>query len=413
MKKIYIITDNFPYGEGEKSFLLPELAYLKKKYKLSIISCARMADKKNVDMETKLDSDIYVQHYGWEDVKGIEVIKYIPAFLVSRITWNEVWRIIKSRNYFLRRVKSCMFFYANAVKFYKWMKEKGLFEKETIYYSYWYNSHLLSLLMKRRFKLKVITRAHGYDLYTERTDCGWQPYKHFMDKRVDMVCFISEYGYKYYLKRYAADIFNTYKYHLCRLGTEQRDACLADTRKNGFLLVSCSSLIPLKRVELIIEGLAEIEKADIRWVHFGAGDKMDELVQQAHDRLDDKCNIAYEFMGYMANEDIMNYYKNEKPSCFITTSSSEGSPVSIQEAIAFAIPVIGTEVGGIPEMIDGNGVLLSENPFAEEIKAAILYMYNASVEEYTQMRKRSLEIWRSDYDRNRNIEDFIRVISML
>ena len=60
---------------------------------------------------------------------------------------------------------------------------------------------------------------------------------------------------------------------------------------------------------------------------------------------------------------------------FITTSSTEGLPVSIQEAMAAGIPIIGTNVGGIPEMIDGNGVLLSANPSNKEVAEAILRIY--------------------------------------
>ena len=38
MKKLYLITDNFPFGKGEKSFIVPELNYLIQKFEVTIIS---------------------------------------------------------------------------------------------------------------------------------------------------------------------------------------------------------------------------------------------------------------------------------------------------------------------------------------------------------------------------------------
>ena len=40
MKKLFLITESFPYGKGEKSFIMPELPYLAEEYDLTIISCA-------------------------------------------------------------------------------------------------------------------------------------------------------------------------------------------------------------------------------------------------------------------------------------------------------------------------------------------------------------------------------------
>jgi glycosyltransferase involved in cell wall biosynthesis len=60
-----------------------------------------------------------------------------------------------------------------------------------------------------------------------------------------------------------------------------------------------------------------------------------------------------------------------KASCLILTSSSEGCPLTVIEAMASGVPVVSTPVGGVPELVaDGEtGLLTGENP--AEIAAAL------------------------------------------
>jgi len=58
---------------------------------------------------------------------------------------------------------------------------------------------------------------------------------------------------------------------------------------------------------------------------------------------------------------------------FITTSVSDGTPVSILEAMASGLPCIATNVGGIPEWIEnGKTGLLIPPGSPESVAAAIL-----------------------------------------
>ena len=56
------------------------------------------------------------------------------------------------------------------------------------------------------------------------------------------------------------------------------------------------------------------------------------------------------FLGHISNDEtIISYYDNAH--LFILTSASEGLPRSMIEAMARGLPVISTNVGGIPEII--------------------------------------------------------------
>jgi glycosyltransferase involved in cell wall biosynthesis len=411
-KKLYLLTDSFPYGEGEKSFIIPELEYLKSLYEIIIISFANSKDRLDRELETELDDGIKVVYYNLGDIKGIEVIKYFIPFMADRETWREIGRLLKSGKNILNRIKACLFFYANAYKLYKWMDQSRLFDDEALYYSYWYNYHVLGMVMARRKNMHIITRAHGYDLYKEQSSSGWQPYKQYMDRCVDSVVFISQNGYDYYMKHFS--LRENPKYHLCRLGTKRQEAVIMDTRvmddKKYFLLVSCSQLIPLKRVDMIIEGLSLLDNENIKWVHFGTGSMETEIIKLAEDKLGNKPNILYEFKGLVNNDDIMEYYRIKNPDCFITTSENEGSPVSIQEAISFGMPIIGTEVGGIPEMISGNGILLPFDKQPCHVAEALKSLCNMAGEDYILMRDKSIKIWADGYDREDNLRKFSRII---
>ena len=179
---------------------------------------------------------------------------------------------------------------------------------------------------------------------------------------------------------------------------------------NVFLIVSCSNVIPLKRINLIIETLATITKERIHWVHFGDGLDMEKMKLLAKQKLTNS-NISYEFKGFVDRKTIYMFYNDNNPNLFISTSESEGSPVSIQEAMAFAIPIIGTDVGGVREAIDGNGILLSADPTVAEIRNAILLIYNAI--DYEMMRKKSLDIWKEKFDLSKNMAQFVAEIDGL
>lgn len=71
--------------------------------------------------------------------------------------------------------------------------------------------------------------------------------------------------------------------------------------------------------------------------------------------------INVEFLGYKTGDELKNLYRN---SAFLVMPSEwyENAPMTILEAFAYGKPVIGSKIGGIPEMvIDGEtGVLFEE-----------------------------------------------------
>ncbi|MDE4541581.1 glycosyltransferase family 4 protein [Thermoanaerobacterium sp. R66] len=137
------------------------------------------------------------------------------------------------------------------------------------------------------------------------------------------------------------------------------------------LIIGCvARLIPSKGVQDLIESL-NILRGKVKAFVFIAGDGpyMEHLKDMARDlKLD---NV--EFLGFI--EDIFNFLSSI--DIFVLPSHSEGFGISVAEAMALGVPVIATDVGGIPEIVknDENGIIVkSEAPkdLANAIEVLVL-----------------------------------------
>lgn len=410
MKKVYILTDLFPYGIGEETFITRELEILRKEYEIVIISAASSEVAEQVELTSELDDDIKVFRFCWKEIGCFSFYKFFLLFWTKKICWMEVKEIIKTRQKIVLRIWKSMFFYAKAESLYRWIDNKKIIDQnEGIYYSYWYNDKVLAMVLHRDEypELKIITRAHGYDLFEERiAGTQRQPFKKVIDCKIDRIIFISDYNRRYYLDRFMVQ--NSGKYSVHKIGSPEARRCqISHKDEKKFRIVSCSNIIKLKRVSLIVSALHYIKNIEVEWVHFGNGPEENAVRIYAEEYLKAQKNIHYIFKGHIPREEIYNFYESNYVHCFINVSETEGSPVSMQEALAFGIPIIGTDVGGVSEMIDGNGYLLSPNPTAKEIADRIEKMAGLDVTTYASMRRRSFQIWMEDYDQNKNAEKFL------
>lgn len=408
---LYLITNDFPFGNGEASFILPELPYLKEKFDVTIIS-------HSLDDEQTcfLDEDIKVIHYN-RKVSLIWKIFDSICYFGSFAAYREMLDIFKSGERIAGRLFESLLFFEEARRFKRFLLKNHVIdpEKPAIVYCYWFTYYCLTMaeFCRKHPAIKVITRAHRYDLYDEGSRYGRQPFKQYMNKWLDAVIFIAEHGRQYYINKYGVPQ-RTEQYQLFRLGVSPiGESHVWQSNKKEFLLVSCAIIIPRKRVRLIVDALTHITDIPIRWVHFGDGSDYDELCRYAHEKLDGKDNITYDLKGYVPSEKIMDFYGKNYVDAFITTTASEGCPVSVQEAMAYGIPIIGTAVAEIPYMIQGNGVLLPETPTVTEIVNGIRYLYFQNQDMIDAMRKKSRQLWEDNFCLDTNTTEFIHFLEKI
>lgn len=407
---LYLVTSDFPFGNSEDSYIIPELPYLTEEFEVTVISTSLYSEQ-----TVFVDEGVRVIHYDRKASLSRKILDSI-CYLLTISAYEEIIDILRLRKKIAGRLFESILFFEEARRFQRFIeKEELIREKEpVIVYCYWFTYFCLTMLnlCRKHPNIKVITRAHGYDLYDERTRFGRQPFKRQMNRLISHIIFIAEYGRQYYINKYGC-AKQKEQYQTFRLGVRPLGKCTALKNRKEFLLVSCSTVIPLKRVELIVGALTDITDISIRWVHFGEGSGYEELCQYAHEKLDHMENIFCELKGYVAYEQIMRFYQENYVDAFITTTESEGCPVAIQEAMSYGIPVIGTAVAEIPYMIKGNGILLGESPTKREIADAIRNIYCKSSEETERMRERSYEVWNKSFNLEKNATEFSRFLKRI
>lgn len=135
----------------------------------------------------------------------------------------------------------------------------------------------------------------------------------------------------------------------------------------------------------ILRGFAKLvpHYADIRLLLVGNGPTHEYLIEQAHILgVDDKV----EFPGSVS--DVENYYA--KADVYVQSSHREAMPLSVLEAMAAGLPVIATNVGGLSDVVKGNGYLISDDE--QELYVAMEKILLCTKEERMIMSRASKDI---------------------
>jgi glycosyltransferase involved in cell wall biosynthesis len=114
------------------------------------------------------------------------------------------------------------------------------------------------------------------------------------------------------------------------------------------------------------------------------------------------------------NDVIYQFYSDQHVDLFLLTSEYEGMPVSIMEALSFGIPVMGTMVGGMDEMVDqSNGFPLPKNIVVKDSAAMIRNYFLSNEETKKGYRENAFRAWQEKFNADVNYPKFIEEILSL
>ena len=347
---LLLLTQKFPFESGEE-FLVPELERLAAEFDQIILVPTAVRD---YAIQRSTEETILV--YPIKNPKNpsevfFSLMKSLPEFFL--VLWEE----LKKSGMNLRMLKYWTYHIPFALEIRDELETFLKNEENIVFYSYWVdtNAFALSLLKLKYPKVKFVVRTHGGDLYDVRSPFGQIAFRKSIYEGTAAIWPISAHGAAYIGQNFP-EFKNKVK--LARLGVEDFGIGPLSTTDQVYHIVSCSSIIPLKRVELIAQVMLESSLL-IRWTHFGGEKKAFEQILK--NLGNGRVGLEVSWKGKVSNEVLMDFYSTQFVDSLINLSVSEGIPVSMMEAISFGIPIFANLVGGIGELVgEDTGCLVKE-----------------------------------------------------
>jgi glycosyltransferase involved in cell wall biosynthesis len=400
---LFYFTSEYPFGMSE-TYVENELIVLAEKFEKIILlplngkGVSRKLPKENIESVCLFENQI--------KIKFLFLLKNLYSFI--SVLLFEFYHTNRKKSFLLMLPELKSRLLQNMYRAEIFRNYFQFNNKKNFYYSFWTDdwATTLSLLKKKKYILGFISRVHGFDLYEERRPNLIIPFRYFQLKNVKKIYAVSKDGLGYMCSHYPE---NKHKFFLSHLNVFD----LGDnpwSENNDFTIVSCSNLIPLKRVNLIIETLKHFQ-FNLHWIHFGDGELRYSLEREA-EKL--PVNIKYEFKGSVTNADLITFYKNNTVNLFIHLSETEGGvPLALQEAASLGIPLLGTNVGGVCEIVsEQTGFLVDKNSNAKTL-SELITKFRYSDKNTPDFRRAVKAYWKAGFDAQKNYEDlFLKFINL-
>jgi len=291
-----------------------------------------------------------------------------------------------------------------------WFHMNNFDEKDWLFYTYWFDHAAVGIGTAKRElpDLRLVSRVHGYDLYEEQYyKPPFWPCREQALSLVERLFPDSESGLNY-LKNHYAEYSGRYETSL--LGVSDPGFVTAASTDGVFRIASCSMIRREKRVEHLLESVLYAARLrphqKFEWFHFGDGASREKLQCLADQQF--PSNARAYFPGYSDSKTLMRYYRDQPFDLFVNISETEGTSVSIMEAISCGMPVLATAVGGNTEIVSGeNGILLNADPSLSEVASAF-FQFIDNTQQTAAKKQGSRRVWKTKYNADTNYPLFAR-----
>ena len=255
---------------------------------------------------------------------------------------------------------------------------------------------VVSLLVKRFYSNKPLLSFtfHAYDIYYNNK---W--FK-LLIKTCHKAFSISNFNINYVKKKF----IDSDRIVLSRLGVF-RDDISKETKKKSdeFVIGLMSWFVEKKGISYLLETLKALKQngfSNIKLILAGDGPLKEKYLQYINEN---ELTIMVDYLGKIKGHEKNKFYSSL--DCFVLPSiklknDQDGIPVVLMEAIAYGLPIISTNVSGIPEICinDYNGKMINERN--------VQYLYDAIVDLHNNKRKR-LEYSKNSYSLSKKYDIII------
>jgi N-acetyl-alpha-D-glucosaminyl L-malate synthase BshA len=206
-------------------------------------------------------------------------------------------------------------------------------------------------------KPRVITTLHGTDItLVGRDPAYFQIVKFSIEKSCGVTCVsknLCEQTHKYFkIQRPIEVIYNFFIPHSEIIGTKPMRSQFVE--KDEKLLIHSSNYRSVKRVDDVVRIFLEVRKqVKCKLLFLGTGNGLEELRGMVKE-----LNLEKEVYFLGKSRDVDSYVSSA--DLFLLPSAQESFGLAALEAMSYGIPIIATNVGGLPELIeDGKTGFLS------------------------------------------------------
>lgn len=172
------------------------------------------------------------------------------------------------------------------------------------------------------------------------------------------------------------------------------------------LILFVGRFVPLKNLPFMIRGVSEVIKSDnkVKLMLVGEGPLHDQMVDIVS-KLSIEKNVV--FAGNVTHATLPEYYSAS--DLFLLTSSYDNFPNVVIEAMACGLPVIGTRVGGIPQLVEeGTRGFCIENNNINELRGAVIRMINDE-KLCREIGERNMKFAGENYNWDRSARHFMKI----
>jgi glycosyltransferase involved in cell wall biosynthesis len=400
-KKLILFSASYPFSvAAEDTFLDPELRRGIRIFSEIIIVPSRKEGTQNTTFPDLIVEEEFSKRFGRFKSDRLFMLRYILKAVTRKVFYRDLasnWKRVVNPLALLKTV----WVLSAACLLEEWLcyyiEAKRIDTKRTIFYTFWCNEITLGLaLVKQRYpEMEIVSRANGYDIYEQQNIPPYIPFRMPTFEALRGLYLVSKLG-----RDYLAGLFPAFadRMFFAHMGVEDPGFSAAASLDGSIQIVSCAYIVPVKRIRLMADGLIAFAMREntkkVCWTHIGGGEQKDEMEAYSNNNAPENLNVH--FAGYIPS--VYDYYRTHAVDFLISTSSSEGLPVTIMEAQSCGIPVIATSVGGVPEIVsDICGILLPPNPTPSQIADGIVAFCERTADG-RKLRQGAKENWKTNYN---------------
>jgi len=233
--------------------------------------------------------------------------------------------------------------------------------KPQIIHTHWPFPHgFMAFFAKIFYKVPIVLNFHGAELLLMRKKKWIKPFLKFFIKHADLIFANSSFTAK-----------KIEEIHPCKVEISPYGTTLSTKIRQNFSgkfrVLFVGRHIERKGIEYLIKAAAILDSENFQIRIAGGGDLTEKLKEQAIE----EAPKQVVFLGKLSKEELEKEY--EAANCFVlpaivdSKGDTEGLGVVLIEAAEYALPIIASDVGGIPDVIINKktGLLVPEkNPQA-------------------------------------------------